>query len=58
MPLPDYLLICPLSFNALCTSFEVIDNTRLKQKEVNALVRLLETIGWLRQGETKEPDKK
>ncbi|MDR1888411.1 MAG: hypothetical protein LBQ81_03375 [Zoogloeaceae bacterium] len=48
--LPDYLLICPLSFNSLCTSFEVIDDTRLNAKEVNAVIRLLETIAYVPTG--------
>jgi hypothetical protein len=45
--LPDYLLICPLSFNSLCMSFEVTDDTRLNAKEVNTVVRLLETIAYV-----------
>lgn len=41
---PGLLLICPHTFISLCPSFEVLDKISLKRSEVNAVVRLLETI--------------
>jgi hypothetical protein len=44
------LVICPTIHNSPCLNFEVIGETRFKAKEVNAVIRLLETIAYVPAG--------
>jgi hypothetical protein len=58
MRIDDYLLICPATHDSPCPSFEVTDGTRLNPAEVNAVVRLLETITYIPEAERLEAEPK